>query len=426
MNLMETFAIGGKMYMSKTKRRRLVSSLLVGMVLVLASWSMAGAAQLTVTCSTDPCTPLQLEPNTYNIGIGGYAVDQNGNITIALDDNALYSGVIAGTVNPMPPVPDVTVYLRKVGLANVADVFYTPDSDGKYDFRGLADGNYVVVVDAPGYQFVTPYHKVKIYGGAVIAVDNIQVGTGATVNFAYAPSPIAGVCGSSNGQTLTIAPTTNLCGTGSASAVSGTGPWSWSCAGSNGGTTASCSANKAGTPINGSCGSSNGQTLTTAPTTNLCGAGTASAVSGSGPWTWSCTGASGGTTASCSASKSGGGGGKDLGAPYPKTTFVSLAGGQLDQYYLTTTAASSIISIQMTTADWTGNLDLIASNVAPPTCQFDNRSSQGLDGLWYGPVTGSNESIGMRIYAPAGTTVYVTVCNRTSASASAKLFWTTY
>ena len=370
---METFAIGGKMYMSKTKRRRLVSSLLVAMVLVVASWSMAGAAQLTVTCSTDPCTPLQLEPNTYNIGIGGYAVDHNGNITIALD-SAPYSGVISGTVNPMPPVPDVTVYLRKVGLANVADVFYTPDSDGKYDFRGLPDGNYVVVVDAPGYQFITPYHKVKIYGGAVTTVDNIQVGTGATVNFAYAPSPVG--------------------------------------------------------PINGSCGSSNGQTLTTAPTTNLCGAGTASAVSGSGPWTWSCAGLSGGTTASCSASKqivTPPPGLSDLGAPYPKTTFVSLAGGQSNQYQLTTTAASSIISIQMTTADWTGNLDLIASNVKPPTCdQFTARSSQGLGGLWYGPVDTSNESIGMRIYAPAGTTAYVTVCNRTSASGAAKLYWTTY
>ena len=54
-------------------------------------------------------------------------------------------------------------------------------------------------------------------------------------------------------------------------------------------------------PINGTCGSANGGTFTTAPTTNLCSAGTATAVSGSGPWTWSCTGSNGGTTASCSA-----------------------------------------------------------------------------------------------------------------------------
>ncbi|GEM_PF-895541 len=55
-----------------------------------------------------------------------------------------------------------------------------------------------------------------------------------------------------------------------------------------------------GATVNGSCGSANGAAATSTPTTNLCSAGTASAVSGSGPWTWSCTGANGGTTASCS------------------------------------------------------------------------------------------------------------------------------
>jgi hypothetical protein len=37
------------------------------------------------------------------------------------------------------------------------------------------------------------------------------------------------------------------------------------------------------------CGSSNGATLASAPTENLCSVGSASAVSGSGPWSWSCT-----------------------------------------------------------------------------------------------------------------------------------------
>jgi hypothetical protein len=52
-----------------------------------------------------------------------------------------------------------------------------------------------------------------------------------------------GSCGSSATATSLI-PTTNLCSAGTPSAVSGTGPWSWSCAGSAGGTTALCSANK--------------------------------------------------------------------------------------------------------------------------------------------------------------------------------------
>ena len=114
-------------------------------------------------------------------------------------------------------------------------------------------------------------------------------------------SSVNGACGSSNGGSLASAPTANLCSAGTASTVSGSGPWSWSCAGSGGGTTATCSATKAvaAQPVNGACGSSNGATVSTAPTANLCTAGTTSTVSGSGPWAWSCAGSNGGSTASC-------------------------------------------------------------------------------------------------------------------------------
>ena len=55
------------------------------------------------------------------------------------------------------------------------------------------------------------------------------------------PTPVNGLCGSANGGTFTNTPTNGLCSVGSASTVSGIGPWTWSCAGSNGGSTASCS-----------------------------------------------------------------------------------------------------------------------------------------------------------------------------------------
>ncbi len=109
---------------------------------------------------------------------------------------------------------------------------------------------------------------------------------------------IIGACGSSNGANLTGAPITNLCSAGTASSVTGAGPWNWMCAGSGGGATASCSAQL---QINGLCGSANGGAVTTAPTMNLCGAGTASKPTGTGPWAWSCNGSHGGSTASCSA-----------------------------------------------------------------------------------------------------------------------------
>jgi hypothetical protein len=122
-------------------------------------------------------------------------------------------------------------------------------------------------------------------------------------------SPTNGACGSSNGATVSAKPTANLCSTGTASAVSGSGPWSWTCAGSNGGSTASCSDKRASsTKVNGACGSSNGATVSAKPTANLCSTGTASAVSGSGPWSWTCAGSNGGSTASCSDKRASGGG----------------------------------------------------------------------------------------------------------------------
>jgi hypothetical protein len=60
-----------------------------------------------------------------------------------------------------------------------------------------------------------------------------------------------GACGAADGQTVSVAPTANLCNAGMPSSVGGSGPWNWTCAGSNGGSTASCSANKTG--AGGSC-----------------------------------------------------------------------------------------------------------------------------------------------------------------------------
>jgi len=128
-----------------------------------------------------------------------------------------------------------------------------------------------------------------------LAIDNFSFSVGGV-------GPVNGACSSSNGQSFLTAPT-NLCSAGIASALTGSGPWAWSCAGVNGGTTASCSANLDTSPVNGTCGSANGQSLFAAPTANLCATGTSSAVTGSGPWAWSCNGANGGSASSCSASR---------------------------------------------------------------------------------------------------------------------------
>ena len=55
----------------------------------------------------------------------------------------------------------------------------------------------------------------------------------------------------------------------------------------------------------GACGGSSGVQLDQAPSSELCAVGTASQVEGSGPWTWSCSGIDGGADVSCRAERAG-------------------------------------------------------------------------------------------------------------------------
>jgi hypothetical protein len=75
---------------------------------------------------------------------------------------------------------------------------------------------------------------------------------------------------SANGVAVNAAPATNLCSAGTPTAVTGTGPWSWRCRGVDGGTNARCSAPMTTAPpppVNGVCGSAYGTTVSSTPTT---------------------------------------------------------------------------------------------------------------------------------------------------------------
>ena len=86
-------------------------------------------------------------------------------------------------------------------------------------------------------------HAVTLVAGAnaitTIATDNANNQTTDTRTIIYA-APILGACGASNGITVPTVPTENICSTGTASAISGSGPWHWTCAGSNSGIDATC------------------------------------------------------------------------------------------------------------------------------------------------------------------------------------------
>lgn len=140
------------------------------------------------------------------------------------------------------------------------------------------------------------------------------------------PGPLVnGLCGSSNGVAVLETPEGGLCSAGTATAISGEGPWNWSCIGGNGGMTVSCTAPlMPPAPIVGACGASSGVPTLTAPKSALCAAGISSAVSGKGPWTWSCSGTNGGGAVSCVAPMAGSSGAN---APLPSLATPSLDNG---------------------------------------------------------------------------------------------------
>jgi outer membrane protein OmpA-like peptidoglycan-associated protein len=134
-------------------------------------------------------------------------------------------------------------------------------------------------------------------GASVSCAASVDTGTG----------KIDGTCGASDKANASQTPSEGLCASGTASSVSGNGPWTWSCSGTNGGAVSTCSASRVTPPkppgqtVNGLCGFANGVTASSTPTEGLCGSGDASAVVGNGPWNWSCGGENGGMTVSCTA-----------------------------------------------------------------------------------------------------------------------------
>ena len=114
------------------------------------------------------------------------------------------------------------------------------------------------------------------------------------------PPPTNWVCGPTSGTNVSSTPTTGLCSVWVPSIVSGSGPWSWSCGGTNGWVSSpTCTANPS--PVNWVCGPTSGTVVASIPSSGLCSVGVPSPVSGSGPWSWSCGGTNGGSNSACTA-----------------------------------------------------------------------------------------------------------------------------
>jgi len=130
-----------------------------------------------------------------------------------------------------------------------------------------------------------------------------------------APKDANDFCGPASETMAYEAPQKNLCRIGSASAVSGEGPWTWACTNNEGATSACKTLSLGGTPAKAAtskagkaqfvqlpkaaaktktpapkpaCGAASGQPAKEKPTSALCEEGKASTVRGSNPWKWTC------------------------------------------------------------------------------------------------------------------------------------------
>jgi hypothetical protein len=167
------------------------------------------------------------------------------------------------TKSPKSPLPTVNLYIRhyndpstvkdvsiNITKAESAILSWISTNASNCSASGDWSGN----KSTSGSQNTTSLISIKTYtytltctGDGGSATDSVKV---TVVQPVVKPvvQPIIGVCGSANNVTTSSIPTNpNLCkekeGTPSA-VLSGTDSWTWSCAGSNGGTTASCSAPK--------------------------------------------------------------------------------------------------------------------------------------------------------------------------------------
>lgn len=111
------------------------------------------------------------------------------------------------------------------------------------------------------------------------------------------------------------------------------------------------------------------------------------------------------------------------------------SGGVHYYYFVTPTAFTGAVTVQITTADWQTDQDLIISNKVQPLCtDIVGTMATGANGFWYNTGASNNETVTYplstriaSITLPAGTTLFATVCNKTVGKTGAyKIFWGGY
>gem|GEM_PF-781552 len=183
------------------------------------------------------------------------------------------------------------------GVAGPDPVYTSTYNAGQYygcsvDGNGFLKGGYWGTGNQSGLYSLSQYRSPSSFGS--------DIGFRCTKDL----QPRNGACGSAGGTVVVSlnSESPNLCDYGNVVEFGGFGPWSWGCAGTNGGVVTYCSAYK---EIDGVCGevdSGKYQTLSS-ESANLCSKGIVKNFTGSGPWAWICQGIEGGDDDECSATK---------------------------------------------------------------------------------------------------------------------------
>lgn len=192
-----------------------------------------------VTAPVDSYTPVSVTPTA------DASLQVTFQSVIAATGN---SGVqVSAAQTPPPPPADLKVYNSQVYEIQAPGVSFGGSAEVCLAFRPSAVSN-------PDNMKIMHYVNFAWQDITTSRTYNLDNDTGRVCGHtdSFSPfmtgetvTPVDGVCGASNGGTFAAIPTDFLCSTGGTpSAVSGTGPWSWSCAGTNGGNPASCSAQK--------------------------------------------------------------------------------------------------------------------------------------------------------------------------------------
>ena len=148
--------------------------------------------------------------------------------SFSTDNSNGLPAIVTGYVRNDSTGTPITNATYKLGTAAATSVM----PNGAFLQMASTTGTTTLTLQATGYSEKTV--NLTLSPGTVVSNNVYLTATGDTT------PPENGVCGTSDKGTFSITPTTSLCSTGTPSTPTGSGPWYWTCDGTNGGATASC------------------------------------------------------------------------------------------------------------------------------------------------------------------------------------------